>query len=119
MMEKPRIRTLSLSGASHTIMDPNQPSQRSRLQQPKPESVLQIKRSDPWFDDGTIVIQARDTQFRAYRGILTLCSPIFHDMFSIPQPTTGDELVDGCPVVHVSDSAEDWQYVLRALCERR
>jgi len=99
-------------------MDP-QSSQRSRLQQRKPESVPQIKRSDPWFDDGTVVIQGGDTQFRAYRGILAVCSPIFHDMFSIPQPTTGEELVDGCPVVHVSDSADDWQYVLRALCERR
>ena len=91
----------------------------SRLQQPKSKTLPQIKRSDPWFDDGTIVIQAGDTQFRAYRGILTVCSPIFHDMFSIPQPPTGEDYVEGCPVVHVSDSAEDWKYVLRALCERR
>jgi hypothetical protein len=90
-----------------------------RLQSPKSEFHPWIKRSDPWFKDGTIVIQAGDTQFRVYRGILTTCSPIFHDMFSIPQPAIGGELVEGCAVVHVSDSAEDWQYVLRALCERR
>lgn len=87
-------------------------------QRPGPESQL-IRRSDPWFNDGTIVIQAESMQFRVYRGILAASSPIFSDMFSIPQPPDNSESVEGCAVVHVSDSAEDWQYVLKALCERR
>ena len=31
----------------------------------------------------------------------------------------GDEVVEGCPVVHLSDTAEDVQYVLGALYNGR
>ncbi|KZP29334.1 hypothetical protein FIBSPDRAFT_927094 [Athelia psychrophila] len=40
-------------------------------------------------------------------------------MFLVPQPPSGGELVDGCAVVHLSDSAIDVTYVLEALCKRR
>ncbi|KAF9011980.1 hypothetical protein BDQ17DRAFT_1298357 [Cyathus striatus] len=78
------------------------------------------ERSSLWFDDGNIVLQAGDTQFRVYRGMLTRHSTVFADMFSIPQPShthTSDDsdVVDGCPVVHLSDAAGDMEYVLSAL----
>lgn len=37
----------------------------------------------------------------------------------MPQPNDEVDLVDGCPVVKLSDSAEDWGYVLEALLERK
>jgi hypothetical protein len=71
-------------------------------------------RSVPWFDDGSVVLEAERTQFRVYRGILCANSVIFKDMFSLCQPGEEGE-VEGCPLVHLSDSAKDVQIVLEVL----
>jgi hypothetical protein len=76
-------------------------------------------RGEPWFDDGNIILEADSTRFRVYRGILSASSPIFADMLSVPQPTTSTEILEGCPVVCVSDPAKDWQIVLETLYQRR
>src|ERR1700691_2264130 len=77
------------------------------------------KHGEPWFDDGNIILQAESTQFRVYRGILSGSSQVFADMFSVPQPAAKTELVEGCPIIHVSDTAKDWQAVLETLYQRR
>ncbi|KZP13430.1 hypothetical protein FIBSPDRAFT_753509 [Athelia psychrophila] len=75
-----------------------------------------ITRSDIWFEDGNVVIQAEGTHFRVYRGALAAHSPIFKDMFAMPQPPSeGEGTVEGCPVVHLSDTAADITIVLKAL----
>ncbi|CAA7266029.1 unnamed protein product [Cyclocybe aegerita] len=67
-----------------------------------------VTRSRFWFDDGNIVLQAESTQFKLHRSVLASQSPVFRDIFSIPQPTDSNEAtVDGCPVVHLQDSEED------------
>ncbi|KZP30453.1 hypothetical protein FIBSPDRAFT_814728 [Athelia psychrophila] len=79
-----------------------------------------LVRSDIWYDDGNVVLQAGCTQFKLYRGILGENSSVFKDMVSFPQPPLVDtDLVDGCPVVHLSDSAEDVKYVLQSICQRK
>jgi len=90
-----------------------QSTERSTAQLPK--------RGEPWFNDGNIVLQAELTQFRVYRGVLAASSDIFADMLSLPQLTAapGDSIVDGCPVVFLADSANDWHHVLKALFQRR
>jgi len=80
--------------------------------------VADPKHGDLWFDDGNIILEAELTQFKVYRGILSRSSAIFRDMFEVPQPAE-DTTVDGCLVVHLSDSAEDLSYVLDALCHGR
>ncbi|KIM87927.1 hypothetical protein PILCRDRAFT_95671 [Piloderma croceum F 1598] len=78
-----------------------------------------LQRGDPWFEDGNIVLQAELTQFKVYGGILSSKSDIFKDMFAMPKPQAGEELVEGCPVVHMMcDTAQDWHHVLKALCDR-
>ena len=76
-------------------------------------------RSEPWFNDGNIVIWAGHTQFRVHRGVLSRHSVIFRDMFGLAEPEAGGQMVDGCPVVHLSDAAEDVRHVLEALYENR
>ena len=39
-----------------------------------------------WFPDGSIVLQAEAIYFKIYAGILSQASPVFRDMFSLPQP---------------------------------
>ena len=78
-----------------------------------------VKRDpDLWFDDGNIVLLARDTAFRVYRGLLTRHSVIFRDLFQMAQPANA-ETMESCPVVHLSDSPDDLRYLLRALCGLR
>ncbi|KAJ7684267.1 hypothetical protein DFH06DRAFT_1288630 [Mycena polygramma] len=50
-----------------------------------------------WFEDGNLVIQAGNSLYRVFRGILAARSPIF-------QPPDS-ELVEGCPLVCIQDQA--------------
>ncbi|KAI1795320.1 hypothetical protein LXA43DRAFT_1090970 [Ganoderma leucocontextum] len=67
-----------------------------------------------WFDDGNIVLVARETAFRIYRGLLAGQSTVFSDMF-VSSTSSPDETFDGCPVVHLSDSPHDLAHLLRVL----
>lgn len=80
-----------------------------------------FSRSQLWWEDGNIIVEAETTRFRVYKGHLATHSEFFNELFLVPQPPTPDqdELVEGCPVVRVSDTAEDWEYILQALLERR
>lgn len=80
--------------------------------------VQHTTQSEPWFKDGNIVLEAEGWQFRVHRSILAAHSSILEATFETPQsPKT--ELVEGCPVVRLSDTAQDLEYVLKALCYRR
>ncbi|KAJ7663670.1 hypothetical protein B0H17DRAFT_867480, partial [Mycena rosella] len=67
-----------------------------------------------WFDDGNIVICAHNVLFRVFRGILAARSPVFAEMLAFPQAEDA-ETIDGCPVLHLDDSAADTMYFLKAI----
>ncbi|KAJ7435940.1 hypothetical protein FB451DRAFT_1571260 [Mycena latifolia] len=67
-----------------------------------------------WFEDGNLVLQAGNSQFRVYRGILAARSPVFQDMLSFPQPPDS-ELVDGCPLVCLPDAENEVAEFLSAI----
>lgn len=69
---------------------------------------------DLWFPDGTIVLQAEQTRFKVFRGILKESSSVFADLLADPYPD-GAELVEGCVVVELDDAVEDLTYFLRAI----
>lgn len=103
------------------MASPSEPVvKRKRTDSESPAIEKTTRHGEPYFDDGNIILEVQSIRFRVYRGILAASSPIFADMFSVPQPPLpAEELVDGCPVVELSDSADDWTYVLKALFERR
>ena len=71
--------------------------------------------SELWMNDGNIVVIAGGTAFKVHRGVLARQSPVFRDMFAIPlPPSDGKNTVDGSPVVHVSETPEDFRYLLKA-----
>ena len=75
------------------------------------EPGVEWKKDDEfWFADGTISLLASGIEFRVYKGILEAHSPVFADMFSLPQPPS-----DTLPVVHLVDSVQDLRHVFRAL----
>ena len=55
--------------------------------------------------DADIILESSNLiHFRVHKSALVASSPIFRDMFSLPQPTS-DELPDGLPLVHLSEDA--------------
>jgi hypothetical protein len=56
--------------------------------------------------DADIVLQSSNfVNFRIHKSILASSSPFFKDMFSLPQPSN-NEVVDGLPVLRLSEDAE-------------
>ena len=73
---------------------------------------------DVWFDDGNCVLQAEDTLFRVYTGVLSKYSSFFKTLFALPQPPNDDSAVleyEGCPVVSLHDSAADMHNFLKSI----
>ena len=65
-------------------------------------------------DDADVVIRAAGTRdFRAHKIVLSLVSPIFKDMFTIPQPPI--DALGTLPHVDVVESAETWENILRTV----
>ncbi|TCD63776.1 hypothetical protein EIP91_004959 [Steccherinum ochraceum] len=74
----------------------------------------QTRHPDLWFEDGNVILSVKDTFFRVYRGILANASPVFRDLFTVPQPPDG-ETMDGCPVIRLQDPKEDMENFLKVL----
>lgn len=74
-----------------------------------------VQHSEMWFDDGTIIIQAEDTQFRVYKGTLCRVSSVLRE-----QVESMEALKDKnkCPIFRLVDSATDVARVLRAIFDR-
>ncbi|KAF7351128.1 BTB domain-containing protein [Mycena sanguinolenta] len=68
------------------------PAKRKRTE------TTSITRSEIWYKDGSVVLQAENTQFRV----------------ALPQPPN-QPTVDGCSIVELQDSAEDVEYLLKAV----
>ncbi|KII91856.1 hypothetical protein PLICRDRAFT_136372 [Plicaturopsis crispa FD-325 SS-3] len=107
-------------------MDSARPDKRPRTDS---EPATEKTRSEPWLFDGTIVLEAQNTQFRVHKSILAASSSVFKDMFEVCRPNSSesavalgqmdsDALVEGCHVVHMTDAWRDIQHMLRALYER-
>lgn len=102
------------TNSCHTPNKRKRVGEVSELRIPVP--VPSTTRSDIWLEDGNIIIQAETTQFKVYRGVLSMHSSVFKGMLSTPQPSSEAEgTVEGCPVIYASDSAVDVAIILRAL----
>ncbi|KAH9160608.1 hypothetical protein EDB89DRAFT_2235687 [Lactarius sanguifluus] len=61
--------------------------------------------------DANVIVRSSDqVNFRVHKSLLAMSSPLFDDLFSLPQPPDG-EIVDGLPVVQLSEDA----YLLNSL----
>ncbi|THH31933.1 hypothetical protein EUX98_g2247 [Antrodiella citrinella] len=84
----------------------------------KDPSARQLKRGDPWLDDGSSVLQAQDTYFRVHRSMLVRNADIFADMYQLPQPAVPADdqvVVDGCLVLQLADDPAELSHFLRAM----
>ncbi|KDQ59530.1 hypothetical protein JAAARDRAFT_33106 [Jaapia argillacea MUCL 33604] len=92
-----------------------QPSlKRPRTDDHPPADNILTRSPDVWYDDGNLIVIAESTMFKVYMGRLSQSSSIFCDMFCVSTSSGGDH-IDGCPAVHLPDSAEDVTHMLRAI----
>lgn len=76
-----------------------------------------VTQSSPWYDDGNVILQAANVQFKVHQSILGQNSAVFRHMLSLAVP---EEMGDaGCPVIGLSDSASDVNHLLNAVYDRR
>ncbi|KAJ7183258.1 hypothetical protein C8R46DRAFT_883890 [Mycena filopes] len=73
-----------------------------------------LTRSKIWMGYGDVVLQAESTLFKVNRDILVKHSNVFQGLFLVPQPQN-QEVVEGCPIVKLSDMAKDVGLLLDAL----
>ncbi|TDL16702.1 hypothetical protein BD410DRAFT_795103 [Rickenella mellea] len=71
-----------------------------------------IRHPTLWFDDGNIILTTKVSLFRVHRGLLSMNSPVFADMLSIPQPDHIEDGYEGLPVVEISDNDAYFTHLL-------
>jgi len=65
-------------------------------------------------DDADVIIRAAGTlDFHVHKLILSFASPVFRDMFTLPQPPT--DTPGTLPRVDISESPETWENILRTI----
>ncbi|KAJ7697600.1 hypothetical protein B0H17DRAFT_1007024 [Mycena rosella] len=96
------------------MADPPPSAKRKRTETAPESTDATPVRSKIWMPYGDIVLQVEATQFRVNRDVLAKQSKVFSDMFSVPQPPN-EPTVEGCPIVLVSDTAKDWELLLKML----
>lgn len=67
-------------------------------------------------DSDAILRSSDEKEFRVHRLILSLASPVFQDMFSVPQPTEPPTQI---PIIDVSESSDVLRPFLQHLYPRR
>lgn len=82
-----------------------------------------VKHSDLWFTDGSVILRAENIIYRVHISQLSRHSMFFRDLFTLPQGCQADvphndndtNVLEGCPVIHLHDTAEDVSNLLTAL----
>ena len=96
---------------------------REHQEEPRRHDVL-------WFADGNVVLATDKYLFKVYKGLLSMHSSVFKDMFELPnvgESSDGQsdgvlvqEMYEGVPLVTlVGDKGEDVACLLRALFEHQ
>lgn len=76
-----------------------------------------LTRGDPYFVDGNVILRSSSNiLYRVHIGVLARQSDVF-DVFRLPQPNepSSEHVLDGCPVIPMSDHPIELEHLLHAL----
>ncbi|KAJ3505841.1 hypothetical protein NLJ89_g7207 [Agrocybe chaxingu] len=77
---------------------------------------VKTRSTEYWFNDGNIVLEARQKHYRVHRSVLSRSSAVFTNIFSRPLPQAPlDEPIDGCLILRLDDPSEDIETMLDLL----
>ncbi|TFK88107.1 hypothetical protein K466DRAFT_521356 [Polyporus arcularius HHB13444] len=111
---------LQSTSNKHRREDDVEAGSRAQAKKARSDETELVRDGEFWYEDGSIILVARTVQFRVYKGVLADLSPVFADMFSLPQPTSSLPAAPAdCPLVHLDDSPEDLRHILRALFPKK
>ncbi|KAI0353619.1 hypothetical protein OH77DRAFT_1483585 [Trametes cingulata] len=82
----------SCAGTAQADAQPSAPPKT-----PRPEKATVQKHSEYFFPDGNVVVQVEDVQYNLHRSLLAMHSPVFRELFTLPQPPGSTE---GCSQNH-------------------
>ncbi|KAJ7232197.1 hypothetical protein B0H12DRAFT_1029079 [Mycena haematopus] len=81
-----------------------------------------IRHSSLYLADGNLIVAAPISEgdggmmlFRVHQSMLSLQSPVFAAMFTLPSPDTNRDIYDGVPFVRMPDDARDIESLLKVL----
>ncbi|KAF7352601.1 BTB domain-containing protein [Mycena venus] len=94
-------------------------SNRPPIQTPAPTLLDGIRHSSLYLADGNLImaapIEGGTMLFRVHQSILSINSPIFAAMFTLPPPSVNRDVHDGVPFVRMPDDAKDIESLLKVL----
>ena len=118
----PEARKVAYTSIAHVLlpttfaaMEGIIPAKRPRTDESCSTDKPVVRRSNFWLNDANIVLQADSVQFAVHRSVLAMHSQVFKDMCHVGSPVLDGSTVDGCPVVHLSDQADDLEMFLMTL----
>lgn len=84
---------------------------------PEDRKPTPIIRSEIWYKDGNIILEAEGTQFRVHRSLLAKHSSVFKDVFDVldASPPPDEHTVEGCSIVRLAETARDVGHLLNGL----
>ncbi|KAJ6628887.1 hypothetical protein B0H10DRAFT_1777682 [Mycena sp. CBHHK59/15] len=100
------------------------PCRRRSNESPGPSATVLQGTPHPslYLSDGNLVIAAPISSeaggtmlFRVHQSILSLQSPVFTSMFTLPHPEATRDMYDGAPFVRMPDDAKDIESLLKVL----
>lgn len=78
--------------------------------------TLSIIHSEPWLEDGNVILQTGQVRFCVHKSILSKRSNVFSDMFSLQDLQTDTE-PGSLPIVQLTDSSFELSYILQWMYE--
>ena len=79
--------------------------------------------ADFWYNDGSVILVAKEIEFRVYAGLLAEHSSVFRAMFEEQHPVRlvplNGHLTIPCPVIELTDAPEDLRHILRIYVSRK
>ncbi|KAJ6539573.1 hypothetical protein B0H19DRAFT_1003061 [Mycena capillaripes] len=89
---------------------------------PPPTLLDGTRHSSLYLPDGNLVVAAPVSEagggtmlFRVHQSMLSLQSPVFASMFTLPHPDANQDIYDGAPFVRMPDDAKDIESLLKVL----